>query len=163
MKPSWSFVASSLCASALAVRPSVGPETARLILAQRLGLSRYHSIAHADPETIRHINAFGGRQRKLLGGDDADQSKAHLLMWIENVEQDEATGMLTVRALYTRDHGLMKGVSHRQRWLRSDTRFCYHKSTFSGRQRPPDCGLHSAGGVFTRVSRSSEAYIHSSL
>ncbi|KAH7399305.1 hypothetical protein BKA66DRAFT_545470 [Pyrenochaeta sp. MPI-SDFR-AT-0127] len=103
MKLSWGFVASSLYGSALAVRPSVGPETARLILAQRLGLSRFHSIAHVDPETIRHINAFGGRQQKLFGGDDAARSKAHLLMWIEDAEQDEATVIVNDGSDRTRD------------------------------------------------------------
>jgi hypothetical protein len=92
MKLSWGFVASSLYCTVSAARPSVSPETARLIIAQRLGLSRFHSVEHADAETLRHINTYGGRQQKLFGGDDADRSKAHLLVWVEDAEQDEATG-----------------------------------------------------------------------
>jgi hypothetical protein len=92
MKVSWAFVASSLYCTVLAARPSVSPETARLIIAQRLGLSRFHAIGLADAETIRHINTYGGRQQKLFGADDADRSKAHLLVWVEDAEQDEATG-----------------------------------------------------------------------
>jgi hypothetical protein len=95
MKLTWGFVASSLYCTVLAARPTVSPETARLIIAQRLGLSRFHSIEHADAETIRHINEFGGRQPKLFGEEDADRSRAHLLVWVENAEQDEATGWHT--------------------------------------------------------------------
>lgn len=28
----------------------------------------------------------------MFGGDDAEQTKAHLLVWAEDAEQDEATG-----------------------------------------------------------------------
>ncbi|EAT88107.2 hypothetical protein SNOG_04347 [Parastagonospora nodorum SN15] len=93
MKLSWGLFFSSLYCTASAASPAVSPETARLIIAQRLGLSRFHSIEHADAEAIRHINAYGGRQQKLFGGDDADQSKAHLLMWIEDELLEDASGM----------------------------------------------------------------------
>ncbi|KAH5403966.1 hypothetical protein HBI88_172650 [Parastagonospora nodorum] len=91
MKLSWGLFFSSLYCTASAASPAVSPETARLIIAQRLGLSRFHSIEHADAEAIRHINAYGGRQQKLFGGDDADQSKAHLLMWIEDESLEDAS------------------------------------------------------------------------
>jgi hypothetical protein len=94
MKLSWGFLASSLYCTAAAVRPSVSPETARLIIAQRLGLSRFHSIEHADAEAIQHINTFGGRPSKLFGKEDADRSRAHLLVWMEGADEDEATGGL---------------------------------------------------------------------
>jgi hypothetical protein len=92
MKLSWGLFFSSLYCTASAANPFVSPETARLIIAQRLGLSRFHSIEHADAEAIRHINAYGGRQQKLFGGDDADRSKAHLLMWIEDADEQGAYG-----------------------------------------------------------------------
>lgn len=92
MKLSWGFVASSLACTAAAVRPSVSPETARLIIAQRLGLSRFHSIEHTDREALGHISRFGGRPQKLFGGDAVERSNAHLLVWVEDAEQDEATG-----------------------------------------------------------------------
>jgi hypothetical protein len=92
MKLSWGLFFSSLYCTASAANPSVTPETARLIIAQRLGLSRFHSIEHADAEAIRHINAYGGRQQRLFGGDDADRSKAHLLMWVEDGDQQAPTG-----------------------------------------------------------------------
>jgi hypothetical protein len=93
MKLSWGIFFSSLYCTATATRPTVSPNTARLIIAQRLGLSRFHSIDHPDAETIRHINAYGGRQPKLFGGDDADRSRAHLLIWREDgLASEGATG-----------------------------------------------------------------------
>ncbi|RAR08537.1 hypothetical protein DDE82_002153 [Stemphylium lycopersici] len=91
MKLSGAFVASSLSCAVLAARPTVSPETARLIIAQRLGLSRFHSLEHADAETLQHINTYGGKQPKLFGAQDTDASRAHLLVWAEDAEQDEAT------------------------------------------------------------------------
>ena len=107
MKLSWGFVFSSLYCSVAAAKPgrvyvydpvakappqpqSVSPETARLILAQRLGLSRFHSIQHANDETIQQLNAYGGRQQKLFGREDRERTRAHVLVWIEDVE--DATG-----------------------------------------------------------------------
>ncbi|KAH7087069.1 hypothetical protein FB567DRAFT_629106 [Paraphoma chrysanthemicola] len=95
MKLSWGLFFSSLCSTATAARPSVTPETARLIIAQRLGLSRYHSIQHADEEAIRHINAYGGKQQKLFGAQDSSRSRAHLLMWIEDADQEDATVIIS--------------------------------------------------------------------
>lgn len=108
MKLSWGFVASSLyCAAAAATTGHVftfdasndhaapasspiDPETARLILAQRLGLSRFHSIKDADAEAIKSINTYGGRQQKLFG-EQADTSRAQLLVWLQDAEQSLVT------------------------------------------------------------------------
>ncbi|KAL1603921.1 hypothetical protein SLS60_005513 [Paraconiothyrium brasiliense] len=109
MKLSWSFVVSSLYCAASAAHdahvyvfdpvPRTSPQaattvdatTARLILAQRLGLSRFHSIEKTrSEESLKQINAFGGRQQKLFGGEDADRTRAHALVWIEGVEDAEA-------------------------------------------------------------------------
>ncbi|KAF2204458.1 hypothetical protein GQ43DRAFT_409402 [Delitschia confertaspora ATCC 74209] len=65
--------------------PSVSPETARLILAQRLGVSKYHAIREPNEEQIRHINEFGGRSPALFGGDQSGNG-AHALIWIDGVE-----------------------------------------------------------------------------
>ncbi|KAF2869525.1 hypothetical protein BDV95DRAFT_498359 [Massariosphaeria phaeospora] len=106
MKLSWSFIASSLYCSAAASQlghvyihdsvpnaapqspPSVTPETARLILAERLGLSYFHSIESSNDEAIQQINAYGGRQPRLrlLGGGDAGRTKAQVLIWVDDVE-----------------------------------------------------------------------------
>lgn len=110
MKLSWSFIVSSLYCAASAtqeghvyildpvsrtlpqVATTVDAATARLILAQRLGLSRFHSIDRSrSEESLKQINAYGGRQQKLFGGDDADRTHAHALVWIEGVEDADGT------------------------------------------------------------------------
>lgn len=109
MKLSWGVIASSLYCTAAAARDAhvylfdnaprtssqasstVDPETARLILAQRLGLSRFHSIKNPTDETLKQLNAFGGKSQKLFGAEDPAKSKAHVLVWIEGVE--DAKGM----------------------------------------------------------------------
>ncbi|KAF2705169.1 hypothetical protein K504DRAFT_460434 [Pleomassaria siparia CBS 279.74] len=63
----------------------VTPETARLILAQRLGLSRFHSIKNAKDEAIVELNAYGGRAQKLFSGEDRQRTNAHVLIWVEGV------------------------------------------------------------------------------
>ena len=108
MKLSWGIVASSLYCAVAATKNGhvftfdgtnnhaapasspIDPETARLILAQRLGLSRFHSIKHVDSEAIKSINTFGGRQQKLFG-QQADTSKAQLLVWLEDAEESLVT------------------------------------------------------------------------
>ncbi|KAG9199665.1 hypothetical protein G6514_008220 [Epicoccum nigrum] len=107
MKLSWGFVASSLyCTAAAAANGHVftfdgtatraapasspiDPQTARLILAQRLGLSRFHSIKDAEAAAIKSINTYGGRHQKLFG-EDADTSRAKLLMWLDDASEDLA-------------------------------------------------------------------------
>ncbi|KAF1941611.1 hypothetical protein EJ02DRAFT_377347 [Clathrospora elynae] len=111
MKLSWGFVASSLYCTVSAAKPVVSPETARLILAQRLGVSRFHSLEHADAETIRHINAYGGRQQKLFGADDAESSKAHLLVWVEDAEGDEATVIINDASHETKQFAISSAPS----------------------------------------------------
>ncbi|KAF2650217.1 hypothetical protein K491DRAFT_782797 [Lophiostoma macrostomum CBS 122681] len=109
MKPSWSLLLSSIYCSAAASQlghvfvydpvskaapqqpPSVSAETARLILAQRLGLSRFHSIKQASEEVIAQINTYGGRRQQLFGaGKDKEQSLSHTLVWIDDVEEIDA-------------------------------------------------------------------------
>jgi hypothetical protein len=105
MKISGGTLLSSLCCSAVAAAttghvftydvnakaapqqaPEVSPEAARLILAQRLGLSKYHSIENADDDLISHLNAYGGRQELFRDANVQDSISAHLLVWIEDVE-----------------------------------------------------------------------------
>lgn len=109
MKLSWGFAVSSLAyavsaaqhgriyivdptprASSLQAATTVDPATARLILAQRLGLARFHSIDKTcSEESLEQINAFGGAQPTLFGGEDAG-TQAHALVWIEGVEDADA-------------------------------------------------------------------------
>jgi hypothetical protein len=110
MKLSWGFITSSLYCAASAAQEghvyifdpvprtlpqaatTVDAATARLILAQRLGLSRFHSIETTrSEESLKQINAFGGRQQKLFGGEGVDRTQAHALVWIEGVDDAEGT------------------------------------------------------------------------
>jgi len=109
MKLSWSFIISSLyCAaeaaneghvyiydpmsrSSLQTPPTVDPNTARLIFAQRLGISRFHSIKTPTEVVLKQINAFGGHHPNIFGGDVKSTSKAHVLVWLEDVEDVEGT------------------------------------------------------------------------
>jgi hypothetical protein len=107
MKLSWGFILSSLYCSASAAgraahvyvwdpaakspetqAPSVSPEAARLILAQRLGVSKFHAIK-PDEAIFRQINEFGGRPAPLFGETEA-RNDAHALLWIEGVEDVKA-------------------------------------------------------------------------
>lgn len=64
----------------------VSPETARLILAQRLGLSQYHSLKSVDEQTIRQLNDFGGSPQRLLSNGYGDLGLGKLLVIIEAVQ-----------------------------------------------------------------------------
>ncbi|KAF2636367.1 hypothetical protein P280DRAFT_473208 [Massarina eburnea CBS 473.64] len=108
MKLSWSLTLSSLYCAASAAREAtvymhdatpgatttqgrlnVSPETARLILARRLGLSKFHSLEGTSRDEVQQLNVFGGRQPKLFGGDQA-VAKDHELLWLEDVEDMKA-------------------------------------------------------------------------
>lgn len=52
--------------------PSISPITARLLLAQRLGLSQYHSLDDAEDSTLGILNTYGGGQQQIF--DDGEQA-----------------------------------------------------------------------------------------
>lgn len=49
---------------------TLSPVNSRLLLARRLGLSRYHSLEGANDSTMKILNDFGGEQRALLFEDE---------------------------------------------------------------------------------------------
>ncbi|MCJ1361274.1 hypothetical protein MMC16_000372 [Acarospora aff. strigata] len=65
----------------------VPPETARLILAQRFGLSQYHSLKGTDEETLRHLNELGGSQQLLLEEEESHRGK--FLVIVEGVQNPD--------------------------------------------------------------------------
>lgn len=72
--------------------PSISSITARLLLAQRLGLSQYHSLNGADEAEIKLLNGFeGSREQMFL---DEETSSGKVLAFIENVEHPD--GMLLI-------------------------------------------------------------------
>ena len=46
--------------------PTLSPEEARLVFAQRLGVSHYHGVGDVSQSTLLHINAFGGCQGSIF-------------------------------------------------------------------------------------------------
>ena len=64
----------------------VSTETARLIIAQRLGLSQYHSLKGVDEQTIRQLNELGGSPQRLLSKGYGGSSPAKLLLIVEGVQ-----------------------------------------------------------------------------
>lgn len=65
---------------------SLSPEATRLLLARRLGLSRYHSLEGADEVTLRTLNDFGGKQEALLSVDEQSLGPQRNLVVVEDVE-----------------------------------------------------------------------------
>ncbi|KAL8809734.1 MAG: hypothetical protein Q9200_003152 [Gallowayella weberi] len=68
---------------------SLSPEATRLLLARRLGLSRYHSLEGADELTLRTLNEFGGKQEALLSIDEQWLDPQRNLIVVEDVEHLE--------------------------------------------------------------------------
>ena len=67
--------------------PSISPQTARLLLAQRLGLSRYHSLQDADERTLEILNTFGGEQQQIFAPEETLQGAEKLLLIVEGVDE----------------------------------------------------------------------------
>ena len=72
--------------------PSVSPSTARLLLAQRLGLSQYHSLKDAGDSTIKHLNALGGTQNPIFS--DEEQEPLKLLIFVEGWENPKGSSRI---------------------------------------------------------------------
>jgi len=73
--------------------PSLTPEQARLVFAQRLGTSKYHGLGDASESTISYINQFGGRQESLFL-DSAKDKASELVMIVEGVSSKSAKPLL---------------------------------------------------------------------
>jgi hypothetical protein len=69
--------------------PTLTPEEAKLVIAQRLGSSQLYSLSDASDDALAHINAFGGPQKRLFANDDQDE-RSQLLIVIENVTPEVA-------------------------------------------------------------------------
>ena len=67
--------------------PSISPQTARLLLAQRLGLSRYHSLQDADERTLEVLNTHGGEQQQIFAPEETLQAAEKLLLIVEGVDE----------------------------------------------------------------------------
>jgi len=67
----------------------VSAETARLILAQRLRISQYHSLKGVDEKSIWQLNDFGGSPQRLLSKGYGDSSPGKLLVIVEAVQNPD--------------------------------------------------------------------------
>ena len=68
-----------------ATPPSISPHTARLLFAQRLGLSQYHSLQDADDSTLGILNTYGGEQQQIFARENGGGEK--LLLVVEGVDE----------------------------------------------------------------------------
>jgi len=75
--------------------PTLTPEQARLVFAQRLGISQYHGLGDAKESTLSYINQFGGRQEESLFGDDASQDQAAELVLVVEVAEAVSKPLLS--------------------------------------------------------------------
>lgn len=69
--------------------PSISTTTTRLLLAQRLGLSQYHSLEDASDASIQILNIFGGIQEPIFHDEGQGRRTERFLAIIENVDQLE--------------------------------------------------------------------------
>ena len=69
--------------------PSISPLTARLLLAQRLGLSQYHDLGNPSEDVIKILNDFGATRDQTPFLGDQRKVSERLLIFVENVEHPE--------------------------------------------------------------------------
>ncbi|RAL60473.1 hypothetical protein DID88_000248 [Monilinia fructigena] len=73
--------------------PALSPNEARLVLAQRLGVSQFHDVGSIGSNAIKHVNKFGGQLKSLF--KDAPRDKvAELVMIVEGVSKETAGPLL---------------------------------------------------------------------
>ena len=77
------------------VLPSISPITARLLLAQRLGLSQYHSLEGADESTIEALNVYGVKETQLFGYEERREATEKLLVIVDGVSNPKGTCLQT--------------------------------------------------------------------
>lgn len=70
-------------------KQALSPATTRLLLARRLGLSKYHSLEGADDAALRILNDFGGKQKALLSTDEPRLDNPRNLVIVEGVKDPE--------------------------------------------------------------------------
>jgi len=76
-------------ATSRSVAPNrVSPETARLIFAQRQGISQFHSLESLDKERLSQIEQYGGKPQQLLGLDDERDMLRRPMVVVEGVSDD---------------------------------------------------------------------------
>lgn len=80
--------------------PSLTPEQARLVFAQRLGTSQYHGLGDATESTISYINQFGGAHESLFQHPAKDKA-AELVLIVEGVSTKAAEAWSSFEPAFT--------------------------------------------------------------
>ncbi|KAF2742614.1 hypothetical protein M011DRAFT_529727 [Sporormia fimetaria CBS 119925] len=79
---------------------TVTPETARLLLAHRLGLSQYHDLGtNVGDDVVELLNAFGGEQDLFADPHTQDKASRRALVWVEDV--DDVDAIIKDQSAYT--------------------------------------------------------------
>lgn len=74
------------------ISPSISPRDARLLFAQRLGVSSFHSLGDVSESTLEVISRYSGSQQPLFH-EEQWQSPSKLLVIAEGVEHPEGIPM----------------------------------------------------------------------
>jgi len=75
--------------------PILSPQEARLVIAQRLGVSQYHSLSQTSSDALEYINVFGRQQSDLFGHDKGDRQQ-QLVLIVESTTESSAQRLLEV-------------------------------------------------------------------
>lgn len=77
---------------------SLSPSEARLVIAQRLGLTRYHNLKEADDHSLRAINTYGSKSQSILSSQHYEPPRRALAI-IEGVVEPEGADSCTKNML----------------------------------------------------------------
>ncbi|TVY51398.1 putative endoplasmic reticulum membrane protein [Lachnellula cervina] len=82
--------------------PTLTPEQARLVIAQRLSISQYHGLGDVSDSTLSYINRFGGQYKASLFEDAASQDQAtELVLVVEGVSKAQLKNWGSLRPAFT--------------------------------------------------------------
>lgn len=82
--------------------PTLTPEQARLVIAQRLSISQYHGLGDVSDSTLSYINRFGGQYKASLFEDAASQDQAtELVLVVEGVSKAQLKNWESLRPAFT--------------------------------------------------------------
>ena len=71
--------------------PSISPITAKLLFAQRLGLSQYHSLEDTGESDLDILSTYGGSQPQIFQHEERTPAIEKLLLIIESVSHPEGS------------------------------------------------------------------------
>ena len=75
--------------------PTLSPEEARLVIAQRVGVSQHYSLNQISSDTLAYINTFGRQQFRLFEDDTAD-GPIQLIIISDGISPSMAEHLATV-------------------------------------------------------------------